>query len=168
MRPPLLLPAVAAVLLITTAGCVSVPAGGPVRAPVLAPDGRTVAPVWPSPTVAPHREQRQEQPREQLVTVRGLTGRPAHAPGAGTARAAGPVRAAPAHRRERPPRRVRLPRARVSVRSPEPVRKARQGRHGVPARPWLRASAEAGVVCRMASGRVGGELLRACRRMFGG
>jgi hypothetical protein len=151
-------------LLIATAGCVSVPAGGPVRAPVLAPDGRTVAPVWPSPAVTP----RQEQPREQLVTVRGLPEKPVRSPKAGTARGVRPVRAVPARRRERPPRRVWPSGARAAVRSPAPAHTVRRDRHGVPVLPWPRASADAGAVCRMASGQVRGELLRICRQMFGG
>ncbi|MEI5133671.1 hypothetical protein RB199_17770 [Streptomyces libani] len=172
MRPLLLRLVAAAAVLLAAGGCVSLPAGGSPQAPGLAPGGRTVAPARPSPLLLPTKG----APREQLVDVvsaRKKTKRPA----ASRKRHAAPRHAAPGNRAERRPVGRPVPQPARSVASrprPVPVRTAPRQRHHAEAPPRAhrrpprpRSTVDAGVVCRMAAGRVRADLLRLCHRTYG-
>ncbi|MFH8572571.1 hypothetical protein [Streptomyces sp. NPDC017993] len=164
MRPPLLLAAAAIVLLATT-GCVSLPDHGSPRAPDRSPEVHTVAPARPSAQLTPT----QEPPREQVVAVGGARAAESHvrqekAP----AREDAPRQRAQQPRRWQAPRARHVPRQRVRERptsAPAPVRQ--KPKRPTAAAPSPRATVDSRVVCHLASGNVRADLMRLCRGMYG-
>lgn len=171
VRPLLLRLVAATAVLLAVGGCVSLPADGSPHDPGPASGGRTVAPARPSPLVLPT----QGSARERLVDVASAR-RKAKRPAASRKGHAAPRHAAPGHRAERRPVGRPVPRPARSVASrprPVPVRAVPRKRHHVAAPrahrrpPRPRSTIDPGVVCRMAAGRVRGDLLRLCHRTYG-
>ncbi|MEU8780252.1 hypothetical protein [Streptomyces sp. NPDC048637] len=159
-------------VLLAAGGCVSLPADGSPHDPGPAPGGRTVAPARPSPLLMPT----EGSSREQLVDVASVR-RKAKRPAAHRKGQAVPRHAAPGSRAERRPVGRPVPQPARSAPSrprPVPVRTAPRQRHHVAASPRAlrrpprpRSTIDAGVVCRMAAGRVRADLLRLCHRTYG-
>ncbi|MFD5393600.1 hypothetical protein ACFWJW_05140 [Streptomyces sp. NPDC127097] len=172
MRPLLLRLVAATAVLLAVGGCVSLPADGSPHDPGPSSGGRTVAPARPSPLVLPT----QGSSRERLVDVASAR-RKAKRPAASRKGHAAPRHTAPGHRAERRPVGRPVPRPARSVASrprPVPVRTVPGKRHHVAAPPRThrrpprpRPTIDPGVVCRMAAGRVRGDLLRLCHRTYG-
>lgn len=172
VRPLLLRLVTATAVLLAVGGCVSLPADGSPPDPGPASGGRTVAPARPSPLVLPS----QGSARERLVDVASAR-RKAKRPAASRKGHAARRHAAPGQRAERRPVGRPVPQPTHSVASrprPVPARTAPGQRHHVatpprahrrPPRP--RSTIDPGVVCRMAAGRVRGDLLRLCHRTYG-
>jgi len=154
-------------VLLAVGGCVSLPADGSPHDPGPSSGGRTVAPARPSPLVLPS----QGSARERLVDVASAR-RKAKRPAASRKRHAAPRHAAPGRRAERRPVGRPVPRPAHSVASrprPVPARTVPRQRHHVapPRAHRPRSTIDPGVVCRMAAGRVRGDLLRLCHRTYG-
>ncbi|MFE1174006.1 hypothetical protein [Streptomyces sp. NPDC058773] len=174
MRPlPLLLRLVATTaVLLTVGGCVALHPDGSPHDPGPAPGGRTVAPARPSPLLMPT----QGTSRERLVDVASARKRAKRPAASGKAHGAR-RHTAPGKRAERRPagRPVpRRPRSAPSRPRPVPVRTVPQQRHQAEAPPRTlrrpprpRSTVDPAVVCRMAAGRVRGDLLRLCHRTYG-